>query len=455
MTNKAILEERIGQWREYLLRRPAVRSADVEELEDHLRSRIDALRGAGLDEEEAFLVAVKRLGGQDALAREFAIEYSERLWKQLVAPPGSDVSAPAKPRHAALAAGLAIAAAVAVKVPGLFGLRLLGPSADTEFYLRNLGLFVLPFLAVFFALKRGLARNGWVLLAVAFAAAGLLANLPPFGPDSHTGALAAIHLPIALWLMVFYAYAGGQWRRHEQRMNYVRFSGEWSIYYTLIALGGGILMGLTHFIFEAIGLDAERALAGWVMPCGAMGAVIIGAWLVEHKQSVIENMAPVLTWLFTPLFAALLLVFVAAMIWTGHPIGVGRDVLIGFDLLLVVVLGLLLYSISARDPLSPPGPFDVLQLLLVVCALVVDALALWAMAARISEFGFSPNRTAALGLNLLLLVNLAWSAALYARFLRRRVPFARLERWQTAYMPAFAAWAWFVAALFPVIFKYA
>jgi hypothetical protein len=92
--------------------------------------------------------------------------------------------------------------------------------------------------------------------------------------------------------------------------------------------------------------------------------------------------------------------------------------------------------------------------LLVACALVVDALALWAIAARISEFGFSPNKTAALGLNLLLLVNLAWSAVLYARFLGRRVPFTRLERWQTAYLAAFAAWAWFVTALFPVIFNY-
>ncbi len=454
MTNKASLEERIGQWRQYLQRRQAVHSADVAELEDHLRSQIDALRGAGLDEDEAFLVAVKRLGKLDALAGEFATEHSERLWKQLVGSPGSEAPSTTKPRDAAVAVGLAIAAAVAFKVPELFGVRFLEPSANTEFYMRNLSLFVLPFLAVFFALRRGLQRSGWYWLAVPFAAAGLLANIFPFGPDSHTGMLTAMHLPIALWLMVFYAYAGGRWRHHDQRMNYVRFSGEWFIYYTLIALGGGALMGLTLFIFKAIGLNAERAITGWVMPCGAMGAVIIGAWLVEHKQSVVENMAPVLTWLFTPLFSALLLIFVAAMIWTGNPIGVEREVLIGFDVLLVVVLGLLLYAISARDPLAPPGRFDVLQLLLVACALIVDALALWAIATRISEFGFSPNRTAALGLNLLLLVNLAWSAVLYARFLRRRAPFARLERWQTAYMPAFAVWAWFVTALFPVIFNY-
>jgi len=57
-------------------------------------------------------------------------------------------------------------------------------------------------------------------------------------------------------------------------------------------------------------------------------------------------------------------------------------------------------------------------------------------------------------LNLLLLANLGWSAVLYARFLAGRVPFKRLERWQTAYLPAYAAWAGFVAALFPVIFNY-
>ena len=213
-------------------------------------------------------------------------------------------------------------------------------------------------------------------------------------------------------------------------------------------------MGFTLFVFEAIDLDAEPLIVEWVFPCGAVGAVLISAWLVESKQSVIENMAPVLTRLFTPLFTGLLLVFVATMIWTGNAIDVERGVLIGFDLLLVLVLGLLLYSISARDHQAPPGLFDWLSLVLVLCALLVDALALWAIAARISEFGFSPNKTAALGENIILLVNLGWSAVLYARFLTKRASFAHLERWQTAYVPVYAAWAWIVVALFPIIFNY-
>jgi hypothetical protein len=129
-------------------------------------------------------------------------------------------------------------------------------------------------------------------------------------------------------------------------------------------------------------------------------------------------------------------------------------VLIAFDLLLVVVLCLLLYSVSARDPQSPPGAFDVLQVVLLVSALLAAAVALWAIAARISEFGFTPNRVAALGENVILLVNLAWSAVLYVHFLRGHGSFAQLERWQTNYLPVYAVWAAFVVIAFPPLFGY-
>ena len=203
-------------------------------------------------------------------------------------------------------------------------------------------------------------------------------------------------------------------------MDFIRFSGELFIYYVLIALGGGVLTAFMLMIFQAIGINAQAFFPSWLLPCGAVGAVLVGSWLVEAKQSVIENMAPVLTRLFTPLFAAVLVAFLGTMLWTGRGIDIERDVLIAFDLLLAVVLGLLLYSVSARDPQSPPGVFDLLQVVLVVSALLADAVALWAIAARITEFGFTPNRVAALGENVILLVNLAWSAVLYIRFLRGR-----------------------------------
>jgi hypothetical protein len=142
------------------------------------------------------------------------------------------------------------------------------------------------------------------------------------------------------------------------------------------------------------------------------------------------------------------------MAWTGKPIDVQRNVLIAFDLLLVLVVGLVLYAASARDLNAPPNLFDRLQVLLIVSALLVDALALAAIAARISEFGFTPNRVAALGENVILLVNLAWSAVVYVRFLSGHGSLAALERWQTAYLPVYSAWAAFVVIAFPPLFSY-
>ena len=368
---------------------------------------------------------------------EFAREHSERLWKRLVVAPEGEGGLSGWTREAKVAVGLAVAAGVAIKVPELFGVHLDGTAPDEFFYLRNLSLFVLPFLALFFAWKRGIAPASGPWLAAPFLVAALVMNLFPFTSGGHTELLAALHLPMALWLAVGVAYAGGAWRDHHQRMNFVRFTGESFIYFVLIALGGGVLMASTMFIIGAIGLDAEILLSEWILPCGAMGAVIIAAWLVEAKQSVVENMAPVLTMIFTPLFTLVLLAFLATMVFTGSGINMGREDLIGFDLLLVVVVGLLLYAISARDPEAGPGFFDKLQLVLVVCALLVDAVALWAILARITEFGYSPNRVAALGDNLILLANLCGAAVLYALFLSGRREFASMERWQTNFLPVY------------------
>jgi len=449
--NTVSLKEQIDQWRSYLLRRQAIHSVDVAELEDHLREQIAGLIDSGLASDEAFLVAVKRMGALDALSREFAREHSDRLWKQLVVAAPESGEAKQVRSDAVVAFALAVAAAVLIKAPALFGMHL---GENDGFYARNLSLFVLPLLTGYFVWKRGLGATTLRWLGVAFAAACVVPNVFPFVTGSHTEVLSAIHLPIALWVAVGVAYAGSRWNEVAGRMDFVRFSGELFIYYVLIALGGGVFTGFLVMMFQTIGIDAQWFIQSWLIPCGAAGAVLVASWLVEAKQSVIENMAPVLTRLFTPFFTILLVTFLVTLVATGRGVSIERELLIAFDLLLVVVLGLLLYSVSARDPRMPAGPFDVMQVVLVVSALVADAVALWAIAARITEFGFTPNRVAALGVNMILLVNLAWSALLYIRFLRERGSFTDLEGWQTNYLPVYAVWGGIVVIVFPLVFGY-
>ena len=448
------LEGQIAEWRAYMRRRRELHNTDAEELEDHLRSRITELTDAGLQADEAFLIAVKRMGSLDELSREFAREHSERLWKQLVLPGEPDAPTAARSRRELLVMMLCAAvAALAIKVPSLFGLDIASDD-DGAFFARNLSLFVLPVLAGYFAWRRRVGLRVVGVLAALFIAGAVAANAYPMDDDSQSIVLTAIHLPIALWLVVGVAYTGGDWRSDRRRMDFIRFTGEWLIYFALIGLGGGVLIAFTAGTFNAIGVNVEEFIGSWLVPCGAMAGVVVSAWLVEAKQSVIENMAPVLTRIFTPLFAATLLAFLVAIIWTTNGIDVERDVLILFDMLLVVVLGLLLYAISARDLAARPGLFDRLQLGLVVTALIIDAIVLLAITNRITGWGFTPNKTAALGENVILLANLAWSAWLLLGFVRGRMPFARLERWQTRYIIVYAAWAWTVVLTFPPLFDF-
>ncbi len=440
------VESQIAEWRAYVASAPGVNGRDVDELEDHLRGQIAELNSAGLADDEAFLVAVKRMGDLDGLSREYAREHSGRLWKQLF-------RADDEPARAATSwiepLGFALAAAVAIQIARLAADF---PDEEPSWFFRNLSLFVLPFLAGFFAYRRQLDARGWALTAAPFALAALVVNLYPWDTDSSTEALVALHLPVVLWFAVAFPYMGGTVRSHERRMDFVRFTGEWFIYYVLIALGGGVLMGLTAAILEPAGVDVERIIE-WVLPSGAAGAVIVAAWLVESKQRVVENMAPVLGMIFTPLFAIMLAVAVVAYAVTLGD-AFDRDLVSVFDALLVVVLALVLYGMSAREPSSSPNWMDRIQLVAVVSALILDVMVLGSMIARIGDLGFTPNRTAALGLNLVLLVNLAGAAWLSARFLTGRSRLHRLERWQTTYLPVFALWAGAVVVVLPLLFVF-
>ena len=117
----------------------------------------------------------------------------------------------------------------------------------------------------------------------------IFANVYPFRRFGSPALLAVLHLPIALWLVVGMAYVGGRWRNSSRRMDFVRFSGELFVYYTLFACGGGVLIALTLIMFSGIGVNADWLVAEWLLPCGALGAVIVGAGVVDIQQKMLQQ----------------------------------------------------------------------------------------------------------------------------------------------------------------------
>ena len=447
------LETQIRSWSNRLRGRGNFLDSDIEELEGHLRDEIESLKQSGLADDEAFLVAVKRMGGSAALSQEYAKVNTEHLWKQLMLEPEDPAQKAQSRKELWIVAALTLLAGTLGKVPALFGVHLFG--GDEVTYFKNLSLFVFPVVTGYFFWKRGITDVlAFPLLAIPFIISAILINIYPSYEPYHTPVLTGIHLPIMLWLFVGLAYMSNRWSDLQRRMDFVRFSGEAFIYSVLICCGGVVLIGITMIIFAAIDVNVGFFVRRYLMVYGGLGTLVVAAYLVEAKKSIVENLAPVLAKIFSPLFLLTMLSFLGVTIILGKSPYSEREFLIGFDLLLVLVLGLVLYVISARNRDEAPGVFDTVNFALIVTALIVDVVALWAVIGRLSTFGFSANKVAALGENIVLLVNLSGLAVFYIRFFTKKAGFQPLETWQTRYLPVYSGWAAVVALLFPVIFGF-
>ena len=414
---EAALEEQIALWRSYLRHRQAIHPVDVAELEDHLREQVATLLEAGSAptrrswwQSSAWATWTRSRASSPASTRTDS---------------GSSSSSPRVPVSPS---GGSHGRLVAFGLGGGGGRRHQGTRALRPRLGDDGGLLRPQPQPLRAAAADGLLRLEAATrhrtvrrLAVAFVVAAVFTNVIPSSRRLHArySRRCTCRSRFGWWSASRTRPAAGD----RSRAAWTSFGSPANCHLLrLIALGGGVLMAFIVIIFEAIGIDVEPYFESWVMPCGAARRILVAAWLVNAKQCHRKHGA-VLTRLFTPLLRRPLLALPrdGAVDRTRSRRLARRTH--RFDLLLVVVLGLLLYSVSARDPQSPPGAFDVLQIILVISALVADAIALWAIGAPITEFGFTPNRVAALGENVVLLVDLVWAAVLYIRFLRGRGPF--------------------------------
>lgn len=74
------LNKAVQNWRETLAQSPAFQCENLDELESHLRDSIATLQTRDLSTEEAFMVAVKRIGKRGALEQEFGKVNGSAVW---------------------------------------------------------------------------------------------------------------------------------------------------------------------------------------------------------------------------------------------------------------------------------------------------------------------------------------------------------------------------------------
>lgn len=449
------LEGQICSWKAHLNATRAISNNDIEGMETHLRAIIADLSGQVISEEEAFLVAIRRLGSLGAIETAFEKHTTEELWLPLFTPIQTSISQKRDTRELLAIIALALLGGLLSKIPALFGYGDFG--THDILYLKNASLFAFTPVALYLLYKQALPLRKAPFTLAYFPLAALLVNLYPYQAPYHTAMLGIIHLPILSLLVLLPLYGGSSWKTPDTRLNFIRFIGEAFIHAVLIALGGMVLIFLTMGTFDLISIDATPFVLYWMGPFGLFGLFTVAAYLVTKKRSLSESIAPVLARIFTPLFILVLISLIVAFLASPNQASENRSMLIWFDVILAFVLALALYSMSASEHKEDTARFpfwDFLTLVLIVCAVLVDIIALWGILARLQTFGFSANRSAALGENLLLLSNLVLLGIGYSRYVAKRQPFQRIVEAQMRFLPLYGIWAAVVVVAFPLVFSF-
>jgi len=342
-----------------------------------------------------------------------------------------------------------------IAIAVIFGalIRLPAIRLEAEWYYSRLGpSWAIMALAAYFWLERLDMRRLVLGLSLSLAAAAYVRLLPGF---SDSTVMALIHLPIVFWAFLGLAFTEGSWRNADARIRFVRYNGELLVLGSLVALGGIVFSGLTIALFQMVAKGAEKWYVDNVAVFGAVAVPVAGTYLYDAVFNRRTGIAPVLARVFSPLFLLMAVIYLIAAFAGGKNPFIDRSFLITCNGLLLVVLGISVFSIVERPSASRLQAIDHVNLALVIVTILIDAIALSAILFRIASFGFTPNRFVVVGANLVILAHLALICRSQIAVIRRRAGFSEMQRIVADYLPVYCAWAAVVAFLLPVIFRFA
>jgi len=444
------LVESMSLWINHVKDKMKLSIDETKELKETLTQRQSALSAQGLTEEEAFLVAAKRL----AKEKGYHLVLSEGpVWKEVAIKAKETRTETNKVRCILMVVVFSLIAGTMSKLPEW----IYGTNNYTLAYglmvFKNITLYVLPLVGLYLLLQHKSSRKMTMVLMGIFALTIVLINVYPFNGDRNTELLTGLHIPLLMWLIIGVAYLGDEWKISRRRMDFIRFTGEAFIYGVLIYSGLLVLIGFIFLIFSSINIDVSEFVTEYLIVYGSYGTVLVTVYQVE-KKNLMENFAPILAKIFSPLFLIAMSVFLLTIIFTGRNPLVDRNYLIAFDAMLILVLALVLYVVSARKEDEKIGLFDYLSIGLITAALLIDGIALVEIILRLASMGITPNKMAALGENVLVFINLAGLAYFYIKVIQKQVQFEILERFQTRYLVIYAGWLAVVAFIFPILFGF-
>lgn len=334
------------------------------------------------------------------------------------------------------------------KLPVFFTLQ------EDEFYARNLGFVVFPFLCAYFIRKSKLPLTAFLFPLGSLILSLLYINLLPSQDGSDTVVLACIHLPLFLWGMLGLVFSGSDTKNLSKRLAYLQYNGETVIVGGILLLAGGLLTGITIGLFGLIGLDITEVYFQYIAVYGLAAAPLLATLVTQSNPELVNKVPPIVAKIFSPLVLVMLFCYLIAIAYAGKDPYSDRDFLLLFNLLLLGVMALIFFSVVESVEEKKVGLMTWVLVSLSLITLLVNGIALSAIAFRISEWGITPNRLAVLGVNLVMLVHLVMVSRQLIQTIRGKSKLEEVGFTLVRYLPIYLLWIAIVTFLFPVLFGF-
>lgn len=338
-----------------------------------------------------------------------------------------------------------------IKLPQLFNLGI----SEELFYAKNAGLIVFFGLSYYVFLTRDFIKTKPILFSIfVFIVSAIYVNLLPQSMLRDSVNLAYIHLPLMLWCLYGIVFIDFDLKNKTNRINYIVYNGDLAILSAIILISGGILTAVTHGLFSAIDIQINKFYVDYIVVSGLVSVPIVSTFIIRNFPTITNKIAPIIAKIFSPLVLITLVIYLISILVTGKDPYNDRDFLIVFNLMLIGVMAIIIFSISENYENKKQRFNEIILLALSIITLLINLVALSAIVYRLGEFGFTPNRTAVLGANLLIFGNLILITIDLFKVNFNKSDIKRVELTIAKYLSIYIIWTVFVVFVLPFIFEF-
>lgn len=336
-----------------------------------------------------------------------------------------------------------------IKIPGLFNINL----TNFFFYEKNAGIIVFFGLTLYAIwINRNFSQKRLVITLLAFIVPIIYINLLPSDRDSASINLAYIHLPLLMWCSYGLVFIDFNFKDKSKRIEYIKHNGDLAILVAIILIAGGILAGITIGLFNAININIEKFYMDNIVIVGLVSVPIVATFIIKNYTTMTNKIASIIANIFSPLVLLTLIIYLIAIAISGKDPYNDRDFLLIFNIMLLGVMGIIVFSISETSIIRKQKFNEMILFILSIITVIIDLIALSAIFYRLVEYGVTPNRLAVLGSNILIFVNLVLIMIDLYKINFKEMVIEKVELTISKYLPIYIIWTLIVIFGFPVIF---